>query len=191
MACGNSAHWRCCWRRDVGAESLTATVSPSTLQASLFDALVLDRDAVLGGQLWRLWSGHWVHLDLRHAAVNLLALALIAARMRQLRPLLSASLLMMPLSAVLLLLAVPDLQWYAGLSGLLHGWAAWLLLRQGGRVALAGAALLAGKLLWEQLAPAADDATFQVIHAAHLAGALVGVALALPGALRRQRLRPR
>ncbi|MCD9007330.1 rhombosortase [Luteimonas sp. XNQY3] len=166
-------------------------MSPSTLQASLFDALVLDRDAVLGGQLWRLWSGHWVHLDLRHAAVNLLALALIAARMRQLRPLLSASLLMMPLSAVLLLLAVPDLQWYAGLSGLLHGWAAWLLLRQGGRVALAGAALLAGKLLWEQLAPAADDATFQVIHAAHLAGALVGVALALPGALRRQRLRPR
>jgi len=169
-------------------------VSPSTLQASLFDALVLDRDAVLGGQLWRLWSGHWVHLDLRHAAINLVALALlalIAVRMQQLRPLLDASLLMMPLSAAALLLAVPDLQWYAGLSGLLHGWAAWLLLRQGGRVALAGAALLAGKLVWEQVAPVADDATFQVIHAAHLAGALVGAALALPGALRRRRLRTR
>ena len=98
------------------------------LQARAFDALVLDRDAVLGGQLWRLWSGHWVHLDARHAAINLAALmvmALIAGRMRLLRPLLVASLLMMPLIAALLLLTAPDLQWYAGLSGLLHGWAAW------------------------------------------------------------------
>lgn len=169
-------------------------MSPSTLQASLFVALVLDRDAVLGGQLWRLWSGHWVHLDLRHAAINLCALALlalIAVRLRQLRPLLTASLWMMPLSAVLLLLAVPDLQWYAGLSGLLHGGAAWLLLRQGGRVALAGAALLAGKLIWEQVSPAMDAAAFPVIHAAHLCGALVGAALALPGAVRRRRLRTR
>lgn len=156
----------------------------------MFDALVLDRDAVLGGQLWRLWSGHWVHLDARHAAINLAALvlmALIAARMRQLRPLLVASLPMMPLVAALLLLTAPDLQWYAGLSGLLHGWAAWLLLRRGGGVATIGAVLLAGKLVWEQIAPAADASAFPVIHTAHLIGALVGAALALPGALRARR----
>lgn len=161
-------------------------MSPSTLQARAFDALVLDRDAVLGGELWRLWSGHWVHLDARHAAINLAALvlmALIAVRMRQLRQLLVASLLMLPLIAVGLLLAVPDLQWYAGLSGLLHGWAAWLLLRRGGGVATIGALLLAGKLVWEQAAPAADASAFPVIHAAHLIGALVGAALTLPGAL--------
>ena len=165
-------------------------MSPSTVQARVFDALVLDRDAVLGGQLWRLWSGHWVHLDARHAAINLAALvlmALIAARMRQLRPLLVASLPMMPLVAALLLLTAPDLQWYAGLSGLLHGWAAWLLLRRGGGVATIGAVLLAGKLVWEQVAPAADASAFPVIHAAHLIGALVGAALALPGALRARR----
>lgn len=156
----------------------------------MFDALVLDRDAVLGGQLWRLWSGHWVHLDARHAAINLAALvlmALIAARMRQLRPLLVASLPMMPLVAALLLLTAPDLQWYAGLSGLLHGWAAWLLLRRGGGVATIGAVLLAGKLIREQVAPAADASAFPVIHAAHLIGALVGAALALPGALHARR----
>lgn len=161
----------------------------STLQARLFDALVLDRDAVLGGgQLWRLWTGHWVHLDLQHAAINLLAmaaLALIAARMRQWRPLLRTTLWMMPLIAAGLLLAVPDLQWYAGLSGLLHGCAAWLLLRHGGRVAVVGAVVLATKLAWQQLAPAAADAAFPVIHAAHLIGALVGAALAVPAALRR------
>lgn len=159
----------------------------------MFDALVLDREAVLGGELWRLWSGHWVHLDLRHAAINLCALALlalIAARMRQLRPLLARSLLMMPLTAVLLLLAAPGLQWYAGLSGLLHGWAAWLLLRHGGRTAAVGAVLLAGKLVWEQLAPTALAAV-PVIHAAHLAGAIVGAALALPGAWHARRRRAR
>lgn len=157
----------------------------------MFDALVLDRDAVLGGQLWRLWSGHWVHLDAHHAAINLIALvlmALIAVRMRQLRPLLAVSLPMMPLVAALLLLTAPDLQWYAGLSGLLHGWAAWLLLRRGGGVATIGALLLAGKLVWEQIAPAADASAFPVIHAAHLIGALVGAALALPGALRGRRM---
>ena len=165
-------------------------MSPSSVQARVFDALVLDRDAVLGGQLWRLWSGHWVHLDARHAAINLAALvvmALLAARMRLLRPLLVASLLMMPLIAALLLLTAPDLQWYAGLSGLLHGWAAWLLLRRGGGVATSGALLLAGKLVWEQVAPAADASAFPVIHAAHVIGALVGAALALPGALRGRR----
>ena len=135
----------------------------------MFDALVLDRDAVLGGQLWRLWSGHWVHLDARHAAINLAALVLMA------------------LIAALLLLTAQDLQWYAGLSGLLHGWAAWLLLRRGGGVATSGALLLAGKLVWEQVAPAADASAFPVIHAAHVIGALVGAALALPGALRGRR----
>lgn len=155
-----------------------------------FDALVLDRNAVLGGQLWRLWSGHWVHLDPRHAAINLAALVLlaaIAARMRQLGPLLWASLLLMPLLALGLLACVPTLQWYAGLSGLLHGWAAWLLLRQGGWLAAAGAALLAAKLTWGLLAPSHGDAPFPVIHEAHLIGAIVGAALALPAALHRRR----
>ncbi|WP_394002163.1 rhombosortase [Luteimonas sp. WGS1318] len=169
-------------------------MSPSVLQARAFDALVLDRDAVLGGELWRLWSGHWVHLDPRHAAINLVALvlmALIAARMRLLRPLLVTSLLMLPLIAAGLLLAVPDLQWYAGLSGLLHGWAAWLLLRRGGRIALIGTVLLAGKLIAEQWTPVAGVAAFPVIHAAHVTGAIVGAALAVPGALRQRRLWPR
>ncbi len=149
---------------------------------AVFDALVLERDAVLRGQLWRLWSGHLVHLDLRHATFNLAALALlaaIAARMRQLPALLRTSLLLMPLLSIGLLLAAPALQWYAGLSGLLHGWAAWLLLRHGGRIALAAGIVLAAKLAWEQIAPATGSMAFPVIHAAHLIGALLGAGFAL------------
>jgi rhomboid family GlyGly-CTERM serine protease len=163
---------------------------PAPHAAPLFDALVLDIDAVLGGQLWRLWSGHWVHLDAHHATINLVALvllAVIAARMRQLRPLLWASLLMMPLIGIGLLGFVPTLQWYAGLSGLLHGWAAWLLMRHGGRLAVVGAAVLVVKLIWEQSGAVGGDPMFPVIHEAHLIGAVVGFALALPGYQRQRR----
>src|SRR5690606_26595278 len=59
----------------------------------VFDSLVLDRAALGAGQWWRLWSGHLVHLDARHAAANLAALALLAVaawRMRCVAPLLGA-----------------------------------------------------------------------------------------------------
>ncbi|MBD9370322.1 rhombosortase [Xanthomonas sp. XNM01] len=152
------------------------------------DALLLERDGVLDGQLWRLWSGHLLHLDALHAAINITALAVlmhIAARMRQLGPLLVSSLWMMPLLSASLLLLSPGLQWYAGLSGLLHACAAWLLLRHGGVAMWTGLALLAAKLAWEQLSPAAaETSAFPVIHLAHLIGAGVGLALAWPQRLR-------
>lgn len=158
----------------------------------LFDALVLDRAAVASGQLWRLWSGHVVHLDARHAAVNLAALAILAglaARMRLLPRLLGASLLLMPAIAIGLLTWVPQLDWYAGLSGLLHGWAAWLLVRRGGAPALAGLVLLLAKLAWETRMPGSAGGLPAVV-AAHRIGALAGAVLALPAWLCRRSRSP-
>lgn len=153
------------------------------------DALVLQRDGVLHGQLWRLWSGHLLHLDAAHATLDIAAMALLAMiawRMRWLGGLLRITPLMMPLLSAGLLLSAPDLQWYAGLSGLLHGWAAWLLLRSRGPLMWIGLALLAAKLAWEQLAPPLVAMPFEVIHLAHLLGALLGTVLAAPAALRDQ-----
>ncbi|MDR1076257.1 MAG: hypothetical protein LBL59_08200 [Xanthomonadaceae bacterium] len=50
-----------------------------------------------------------------------------------------------------LLLTSPTLQWHAGLSGLLHGWTAWLLVRRGGKVAAGGLVPLTLELAWEAL----------------------------------------
>ena len=150
-----------------------------------------QRAALAAGQWWRLWSGHLVHLDARHAAVNLAALALLAvaaSRMRCLAALLGASALMMPLASLGLLLADPGLQWYAGLSGLLHAWAAWLLLRHGGATGTAGLCLLAAKLLWETLPGTAGAAggSFPVALEAHRIGIVAGLLLAAPAAWRRR-----
>lgn len=147
-----------------------------------FDALVLDRGMLAAGQAWRLWTGHLVHVDAAHAALNLAALAILAAfaaRMRQLGPLLLASLLLMPGISLGLLLTSPELQWYAGLSGLLHGWAAWLLVRRGDRVALAGLLVLGLKLAWEALPENTVHAGVPVAIRAHQLGAAGGLLLAL------------
>lgn len=153
---------------------------------ALFDGLVLDRAAVASGQLWRLWSSHLLHLDLGHAAINLAALAILAAlaaRMRLLPRLLGTSLLLMPAIAAGLLALAPGLDWYAGLSGLLHGWAAWLLVRRGGAPALGGLLLLLAKLAWETRMPGSAGGLPAVV-AAHRIGALAGALLALPAWLR-------
>lgn len=149
---------------------------------SVFKALALDREALQAGEYWRLWSGHLPHLDATHALLNLAALAalvFVASRMRQLPALLACTLLLMPLLSLILLLAVPGLQWYVGLSGLLHGWVAWLLWRQGGLIAVIGYMLLAAKLTWEALRTNAPHTAFPVVTEAHLIGATIGIMLAI------------
>ncbi len=148
----------------------------------LFDALVLERPALRAGQAWRLWSAHLAHISAAHAALNLgmaALLALFAARLGILPALLWRSLLLMPSISLGLLLGLPQLQWYAGLSGLLHGWAVWLLLRVGGGRARAGFVALGLKLGWEMLKPAPSADALPVVSEAHLLGAGGALLLAL------------
>ncbi len=168
-----------------GAAALVALAAFAALAGlywpALWEACTLDRDAVLAGQVWRLWSGHLMHLDLRHAGINLAALAIlavVAARWRRLVPLLLVSAVLMPALGLAVLLVLPQLHWYVGLSGLLHGWLAWLLLVRGSRLAWAGLALLAIKLACE--AVGLGGAAAWVIHEAHWLGALLGAVLAWP-----------
>jgi rhomboid family GlyGly-CTERM serine protease len=41
-------------------------------------ALAFDREAFLAGEIWRLWSGHFVHFSPRHAALDLAILWLVS-----------------------------------------------------------------------------------------------------------------
>jgi rhomboid family GlyGly-CTERM serine protease len=148
-------------------------------------ALRFERGAVQRGEWWRLLSAHGVHLGVRHLLLDGAALILLwALYARALGPkswLLVLLGSMVAIDAGLWWLA-PRLQWYLGISGLLHGvWAAgavtsawrrditgWLLM-----------IALAGKLAWEQLAGASlVVASFPVVVDAHLYGAL-GALLAL------------
>jgi rhomboid family GlyGly-CTERM serine protease len=153
-----------------------------------------ERAAIAAGQWWRLLSGHLVHHDLRHLALNLAGLGLLwwlfAADARLREWLVVALAAALAVGAGLYVLE-PAVGWYLGLSGVLHGgWAAAAAFawRRSRFEALATAALLAAKLAAERwLGPlsGALDAALPVIVAAHLYGALGGVAAA--AALRRPR----
>jgi rhomboid family GlyGly-CTERM serine protease len=148
-------------------------------------ALAWDRDALANGELWRFVSGHLVHLSWTHLLLNLAGLALIAwivGRAWDWRGWLVVCGTSIVVIGAGFWFFNPSLEWYVGLSGLLHGLlAAGLVAGIRGREAesVVLAILVAGKLVWEQLAgplPGSESASGgAVIVDAHLYGAMGGV----------------
>jgi rhomboid family GlyGly-CTERM serine protease len=149
-------------------------------------ALAWDRARILDGELWRLLTGHLVHANLRHFAVNVLAcLALaflpVAATIGAAAWWRATAVIALAISLGLFVPAWPAT--YVGASGLLHGLFAFVLVAGRGPSALHGA-LVAGlwaKVAFEQVfGPlAASDGWLGVRTAvdAHLIGAAVGTVL--------------
>lgn len=150
-------------------------------------ALRYERAAVLGGEYWRLVTGHLVHGTVAHLLLNLAGLVLIAGlfprdySLKEWLIVLLASLIAIDAGFVLF---EPQLQWYVGLSGVLHGAltagaVAWWR-HETKPLAAALSAVLAGKLAWEQLQGALPlSGDMPVIVDAHLYGALGGLAAGL------------
>ena len=143
---------------------------------------VLEHD-----QLWRLLTGHLVHGNWRHLALNLAGLTVLCALFPR-----HYSMPRWGFIGVLSVLAIdvgfvwrePQLAWYVGLSGVLHGVlaagaVAWWRY-ESRLLALALTAILVGKLAWEQSQgslPFSGD--MPVIVDAHLYGALGGLIAAV------------
>ena len=182
---------------------LLSLVALSTLCALLGDKatqwLRYDRDAILHGQWWRIISGNIVHLGWPHLLLNLAGLILVWLLFRQ--TLTSRSWIYVTLASatavgVGLLLFDPELQWYVGLSGVLHGlFAAGLVtaLYAGNRGDWWLLVLFVAKITWEQLVGtmpgSAEIAGGTVIVNAHLYGAIGGAVAALLIIVARRRLR--
>jgi rhomboid family GlyGly-CTERM serine protease len=153
----------------------------------LRDALRYQRDAVLGGELWRLVTAHLVHLDLSHALLNAVGATLIWALFaRELRPWQWCAIALAAATAIDagFLLWQPQLHWYVGASGVLHGtMAAGTLaqLRRRDPVSLLLALFLVAKLGYEQLVGALPfESPGTVVVSAHAYGAIGGLLMALP-----------
>lgn len=160
--------------------------------AGLQDPLEYRRSVLLR-EPWRLLSAHFVHLSLVHALLNAVALLLLArlfaGRLRN--NALWMLLLGTPIPVSLALwIAVPGLEWYRGLSGVLHavffaGCIVWLRASTGRSRWLPIAALLAGaaKVLleqpWDASFPFREWLGAAIVPQAHLAGALIGTAAGL------------
>jgi len=144
----------------------------------------LDREAIASGELWRLVSGHLVHLGLSHLLLNIAGLLLIwyliGTAFNRSQWLLVLLIVIIAVDLGLWFLE-PQLFWYVGLSGLLHGLlVAGIASSLSARridVLVLGIAVL-GKLTYEQLVgplPGSEESTGgTVIVAAHLYGAIGG-----------------
>jgi len=157
--------------------------------------LSFDRGAIGAGQWWRLLSAHFVHVDLEHAVLNSLGLVLMWALFaRDYSPWRWAAIYCGSAIAVSLGLWFfnPELQWYVGASGALHGVMTAGTIAHLRRRDLDGwilALFIVGKIAYEQSAGALPLAgTVNTIVDAHLYGAIGGVVLALLLNSRRQPL---
>lgn len=148
--------------------------------------LSFDRSALADGQWWRLLTAHFVHLDLEHAVLNSLGVVLMWALFaRDYSPWQWAAIYCgsaLTVSAGLWF-GNPELEWYVGASGALHGVMTAGTLAHLRRRDLDGWILtifIVVKLAREQYAGALPFAgSPDTIVDAHLYGAIGGVVLAL------------
>jgi rhomboid family GlyGly-CTERM serine protease len=165
----------------------------STLCALIGDSatelLRYQSDVLQSGEVWRLLTGNLIHLGWSHMLLNVLGLGLIwglfwntfEARIWPLITLISGLAVTLGLYWL-----IPQVAWYVGLSGLLHGlFVAGAVggIRRGDRREAILLAAIIGKLLWEQLygpLPGTSDmAGGPVIVESHLFGAIGGAIAAL------------
>ena len=171
------------------AAGLVAVVAAASQAGGLSDALAWDRGAMSAGELWRFVSGHFVHLGWSHLLLNLAGLALtawIVGRVYDWLDWLLVAIISIAVIGTGFWFLDPQLKWYVGLSGLLHGVLAAGLFAGVARretESFVLAALVGGKLVWEQVSgplPGSEGASGgDVIVDAHLYGAIGGILAAL------------
>jgi rhomboid family GlyGly-CTERM serine protease len=144
--------------------------------------LAWDRNAILQGEIWRILTGNLTHTNWAHLLMNALALLIISFIFR-------AHFNAKRYTALIIVLSIgigggifaTNMQWYAGLSGVLHGIFAWGAISDIRTKTKGGWLLFVGliiKITWEQIygGSASSEALIgaRVATEAHLIGALIG-----------------
>lgn len=149
------------------------------------ESLVLDRHAVAQGELWRLFTGHFVHCDARHLALNLAGIIGLPFVFNDLSTRKIWSALLLGIAGVNLWIwfGIPELNRYCGLSGIentllvagLHSF--WKSERQFPAVAAGTLCLL--KIVFEifHQSPLLTDLSWGSVPQAHAAGFAAGLVL--------------
>ena len=156
----------------------------ATIGDSANTLLRYDQEAIYSGEWWRLVTGNLAHLGWSHTLLNLLGLALIWGLFAN--AFFPRSWIIITLVSGLgvtfgLLTLNPQIDWYVGLSGLLHGmFVAGVIggIRRGDKREAILLAAIVAKLVWEQVSGpfpgTAEMADGPVIVDSHLYGAMAG-----------------
>ncbi len=164
---------------------LTLFVVSFILQINWVDNWRFNRQLVEQGQVWLLFSGHIVHLNWSHWALNMAGLAIVAfffSSHASVRQWLAVLLVSACAINVGLWWWMPEIHSYVGLSGVLHGLFLYGALREIRFYPTSGyvlTAVLIAKLIWEFFngaLPGSEDMTGgRVLTEAHLLGAIGGI----------------
>lgn len=154
-------------------------------------ALAFHREQAVHGNWWQWLSAHFMHNNFMHYALNMIGLSLLYLLHGEYANLKSFCVIFLVLSlgiSVCLYFFSPNLIWYVGMSGVLHGIFAWgvvidiYLKRKTGYLLLIGLII---KLLDEQMFESssfmADLIEVGVAVNAHLYGAIIGLVLGIVG----------
>ena len=157
-----------------------------------------DRAGITSGEYARLLMGHGVHLGTSHYLLNIAGLVLVwflvgkAFSPSQWSAIITANIVVMDLGFWFLM---PELDWYVGLSGLLHGILAagiagiWRSRRMEALIIASIVVLKLGYEVFVGPVPGSGDmAGGDVVTAAHLFGAVGGI---IAGMLFSIRVRPK
>ena len=152
----------------------------------LYNFFRYDRDAIFRCELWRILTGNLTHAGLGHWAVNMIGLWLlwfiyVDNSQKQYKMLLVLFVTSIG-TCIGILILEPQLKWYVGLSGALHGlFAAGIVLsfRSEPKLQFLLAILLSSKLIYEQIMgplPGTEQTTsVPVLVNSHLYGAITGI----------------
>lgn len=153
------------------------------------DLLEFHRDKIAIGEVWRIFTGQFVHANPTHLLLNIVGIGFIwllhAEHRTQSQYYIHTAFLAL-WTGLGIWLFVPDITVYTGLSGLLHGVIVWGALKDIQVGMRSGILLFVGiwaKLAWEQWAgPSADVGELiqsRVAIEAHLIGAIGGLVMGL------------
>ena len=157
-----------------------------------------EREALESGEWWRLITAHLVHLGWGHLWLNLAVLVMLAVLFDTLMTaadwVLASALCALSIDIGLYVLQ-PEIAWYVGLSGMLHGLiivGAVALIRSDAPLGYTLLLGVGGKLIWEQLVgplPFSESTSGgPVVVDAHLYGTIGGLLTQLIRMIQRRRV---
>ena len=167
--------------------SLISIVALAAFCTWQHEGFIYSREALGRGELWRLFTGHFVHFTSQHLAANIAGLALLAFLMPAVRKWDVFWIgLIVPVGLAVILYAIrPELAFYGGLSGWISGLFIFVALQNGGSsdgqgaAFRAGMAIFIGKVAFEAWTGRSLFSGFEggvvVESAAHVIGAGLGL----------------
>lgn len=146
-----------------------------------YDLLIYQPEAIVSGEVWRLLTGQLLHINTEHFLYNVTALVMLYFIAKKLKVNNFFILLVwcLILTGLNLFFIFPEVVWYVGASGFLHGIFLILSVQIINKVnAIFGFILIIGlvsKLLYEYQFGAITNMDIVVITQAHLSGVLAGL----------------